>query len=632
EEPVTPFRHGRGVYISGIDTLRVLFSEFLGSPDLHSYEAIRVWNGADLVEILNTTATYWEYEAIDLYNVMQLDMRDSEVSFNRQEGVYMSVGGGGGNEYPTNARFYRNRLIDNRFEGLDINYAGLIELQHNFIETSYFEAIDIFGFFPIRPESKLTMLGDTIDSYVDDDYYIYIIRMDSILVDSLQFYNSGDYEDSRWDGNYVGITNSTFDGITGYTIDSDARDFVLDNSVFTGCSTCTRDADAVMVDPLSDSLLTVWITNNTFTNVFEALDVAWLGDSTGVFTVTGNTIDSAFTGMRLYSDSLVVQNNTLTGIDNYGIRTLSPEVVGRTRMTSGISNNSVTCSPGRSATGIRVDYQPAHIANNTVTDCFYGIHAFNRVSGLDTFDLMVADNTVISDQSPGLSVGIWQDGGNYRWSFLRNKVKFGDTGIRGAVAVENTVLIADSNVTQETTAVGFRISGTSATSSVVARWNNITNNLAVGLLHTATSPVAFNLGRFVGNGTFGVTAGIGASTIDATQNWWGAVGGSGAVGADTVTGAVNTGSPLASDPTTTVPPAFAPPGFAPNFAFRGTPADRELRPVAGPDNERPRRVREADDDDDSDRAARHAAADAEAQRIREARRQRQGDRPVRPPR
>ena len=294
------------------------------------------------------------------------------------------------------------------------------------------------------------------------------------------------------------------------------------------------------------------VTGSNFFDTYTAIDAGVLGSLSGPLVVSGNLIDSVAFGVLLEGDSMVVTDNVITAVTDYGIWTNS-NTDGRVLLGTYIARNSVTCDGSvLYHYGIIAYVAPSIVEDNGVRDCYEGIYAVAANSAtIPLQNLTIIRDTVFMaiDGTGWAAIDVTDN----RWG---NVVVSGNRIQRGSYGMyltpgSSVSIVVDSNAVSATTSAGIYISP-GGSPSVSGIRNNIANNTFYGIENWGPGVTSFTLGRFVSNTWYGIYNGN-FNTIDATQNWWGdALGPIGTPGdglaPDAIFGSVDTTLPLASDP------------------------------------------------------------------------------------
>ncbi len=605
EEPVT--KAGWGIYLLGIDTLRVSRSEILGdSTRTHSHFGIYVGELANSVRISDSRVVNWGEGGIFGADVLWFELEKSEVSYNDDGGVMLF---NSELETPPSARFSYNRFIQNFGDAISIDGAGTVTTDHNYILSTQGDAVEIYGFGSFEDWSpprgggiaetsalvsgtKLTMLADSIRFRANGYNWLFVYDLDSVLIDSIWVENPADTAifQSNWlRVNVANVTNSRFVNLRGEAIDFSGRKLIVDRTGFAGCPACNWDNGYAIQAFAEDRGPEVWVTNSSFSLLFRALDAGDRDYSAGPIVVANNTIDSVAQPLSLTGDSVVVRDNILTRTRDHALFA-EPGFSNRSFVEALIARNRVTCSVQQSfvSVGLRHDYGPARFEDNVVKDCDWGLYAFNGASDPMADVAFIRDSVVPADTSY-YHVGIRAEG-RWRARIVGSRVAGGYIGIDLRLSDTGSVVI-DSNAVSGTGNAGIQLS--SVQGAVTGRRNNIAGNARDGILNLGTSgPRSFTLGKFhsggVGNGRYAVNS---STAFDARQNWWGSTNGaggrfgSGLTNADSVSSAqVDVSNPLTSEPSEP-PPLASPPLVSVLYAGTLTAAQASrtaVEPKIGP--------------------------------------------------
>jgi hypothetical protein len=631
EEPQT--RYAYGIYAYGfVDTVRVHRSDLIADTSgYQSNEGLYINNGASYVEVLDSKLWYWGDGGIYGNNVDSLDVFRSDLSYTDYAGISVDNSGSGRG---LNARISQNRMIDNYYEGVSVDVAGRVALDHNYIFALDDDAIEIYGSSgccggeaPQRGSplagaaaqassgTKVTMLGDSIKFRASSYDWLYVSDMDSLLVDSLWLENPADtamYQYGYAYTNYARITNSKLLNLYSRGLDFEGRELVVDNTRFTGCAVCSWNyGHALQAYAGNDSGPQVRVTNSSFFNLQYGVYASSSNTAAGPMVIAGNTFDSLATALYLYGDSLAITDNTFANVRDYALFGKPGYTAGRSFVEAQILRNQVGCAVvgGYTSWGL-VSYEaPARFEYNAVRNCKYGLYAYNY--SYPTATVVFRGDTVLPDSTSYDRVGIRPDG-KWQPTIVRNRIVGGYYGIDLTTTDTTVTAVLDSNAVSGTGYAAVNVYYLYG--PVTGTYNNIGNNLAYGIYDpTGRGAHSFTEGRFVGNMTWAIYAPAGALAFDATNNWWGAATGPHTAGADSVNGNVTTSPWLTTDNTAGLPalaPAFlagAPAGARP-AASPGAPPQRSVghapaTPAVDPRADLARRQTE--------RVARQAAKDQE---------------------
>jgi hypothetical protein len=518
------------------------------------------------VNVHDSRIVEWGYEGIYAYDVDSLDVLRSEVSLNRSEGIYAWAS----SRPSISVRLSQSRLEKNRWDALYVGGgARTVALDHNFIYPVDGDAIYVRGATdPLGAAAgvTMTMLGDSIKFRADDYNWIWVTNMDSVAIDSLWYENPADtamWQYGRIDANVLTLTNSQLLNLWEEGIDFSGRRLVVDNTTFTGCQDPVDcdwfDVLAIDATAGNDSGPAVTLTNSTFWNVYYALRATRTQDSAGPMFIQNNVVDSAYYGIDVAGDSLVITDNVITRLYQEGIATTRSGTNKPPELAT-IARNRISCVDGATGYAINHLHAPGRIEHNTIDNCGYGIYAWNSTSyPLQT--LMVVGDTINLPPGGPAWNGIDLEG---RWLATVSHNRIRDAGQFGIYLRPDinpgdlAAITMDSNAVSNAGNMGIYINPIDSI-DVVGRWNNIAGSTFDGILNGGVGLRSFTLGRFVGNGRWAINS---SSVFNATQNWWGDPGGAGIPGvSDSVTANVDASSPLLTDPTgVTVPlpsPHFA---------------------------------------------------------------------------
>lgn len=557
KEPGTAW--GYGLYASTfVDTLRVRRSELLADTSgYQSYHGLYVGNGAAYVEVSDSKLWYWGDGAIYGYDVDSLDVVRNDLSYTDYAGVYVRNSTRG-----LNARISGNRMIDNYYEGVSVDGAGRVALDHNYIYERDDDGIQIYGLMPgtgITTGTKVTSLGDSIKFRADDWDWINLQDVDSVRVDSLWLENPADT--AMWQygyvyANYARMTNSKLLNLYLQGLQFNGRELVVDNSHFTGCAVCNWNSGyALEAYAGNDSGPRVRVTNSTFFNLRYGVYASSANTAAGPMVVANNSFDSLGTALYLYGDSLAITDNTFANVRNEALVGKPSYTLGRPFVEAQVLRNQVACAvvSGYTSYGLVGHDGPARFENNAVRKCRYGLYAYNV--SYPTATVIFRGDTVLPDSTSYYRVGI-RPNGKWQATIVRNRIVGGYYGIDLTTSDTTVTAVIDSNAVSGTGMAAVDIYYVYG--PVTGTGNNIQNNLQYGVYDpSGRAGHSFTQGAFVGNATWAVYASAGNFAFDASNNWWGAATGPHTPGADSVTGTVTTTPYLAADNTGSLP-ALAP--------------------------------------------------------------------------
>lgn len=596
EAPVT-ISGGWGLGASGIDTLWVSRTEILGdSTRGTSSLGIFVLRQANLVRISDSRVVNWQ-TGIQGADVFRFELERSEVSFNRNFGVYLY---NDELDAPPSARFSYNRLVENGYQAIYIDGAGSVVTDHNYMLATQEDAIIINGFAgsfggespPLgsgvsqgaaAAGTKLTMLADSIRFRASGRTWLSAFGLDSAVIDSIWVENPADTAVLQYNSlgaNVARVTNSRFVNLHNEAIDFEGRKLVVDNTSFTGCAVCNWDNGYAIQARSGDGQgPEVWVTNSAFSVLYRSIHA--IGDSAAPMVVANNTIDSVASALWLVGDSVVVRDNNFTRIRDEAV-VAQPAPANPRSAEALIARNRVTCSVQGTSASVGLTYYngPARLEDNVVKDCDWGLYALNSASPLA--DISLVRDSVVPASTASDQVGIRLEG-NWRPTLVGNRVVGGYIGI-DLRSTDTAAAVIDSNAVSGTGYAGIQLYYVQG--AVTGRRNNIAGNALDGILNVGTSgPRSFTLGKFnsggVGNGRYAVNS---SAPFDATQNWWGSASGaggqfgSGLADADSVSSAqVDVSNPLTSEPSE--PPPLSSPPIAGALSASPLAAKQGLQPA-----------------------------------------------------
>jgi hypothetical protein len=528
-------RYGGGLYLQGLDTLRIRGSEFTCSasateycyePIVSYYTRLADIEGSRFIG--GTQSDYYYYYRSEFYYGDSLVARDNE--FFALAGLYVD-----GDDYRggTALTIARNRFSDSAasvgayyyyggLEGYDLRSAVL---DHNRFDyrfgTDY--AVQLYGLYPDQPGSFARLLGDSIavgdPGSTSYGYWYDIQDFDSIAVDSLKAtapagvnYPYGGYLGAR----RVRVTDSKFLGsYNPLEVGADTVEVV--NSQFVNCAGCAGASSSygIEVYPYADSTRMLRVDGSSFTGFNYSVFTNYY-QSVRVAELTGNTVDSTLNGFYIFADSARILDNVFT-------RSARPLTVADYSPVSvkwaSILRNQVGCTRGSwgysDTWGLYLVDVSALADSNQITGCRVGVY-YSTYYGNRPHQLSMRGNTLTADPTLGdTPYGLYLPY-EIATALRNNRITGGSYGIAYLGTGAHTL---DSNVISGTATYAVYASGTGA---VAGRWNNVKNNVS-GFYAAGSGARSLTDGRFVGNTGYAVYAP--SLPVTATNNWWGDPGG-----------------------------------------------------------------------------------------------------------
>jgi len=631
--------YGDAFYLyRSVDTLRVLNCELVGDSAFQSGTGIYVGDGAHLVNVEDTRITNWGGGGIYAYDVDSLNVQRSEIGPTQGYGVYAYA-----YNLPSTAVVVdQTRILDASYDGIYVSPARSVSLSGNYIYTLKDNAVTVYGVSPVVVGSGFRSVNDTILFRADDYDYLYAQSFDSVTVDGMVVSSPADtamYQYGDISANHVAIKNSQFLNLYGSNFYVDARELVVDSSAMTGCAVCQwTSAGGFYTQPYMDSGPVARISNSSFYNLDYPYYNTNSGTKIGLFTFTGNTVDSVTAGFRTRADSIYVADNVMTRVRDYGGYS-EQSYSSRPPVRAVFERNDVTCSilSGYTSYGIYAAAIPVTMDSNSVRDCDYGIYATYGTT-YQLADAYVRGDSIFMASDGSGAYGLYLYGRFGYAEVRRNTVRRGTAGMYiypSLLTGDTAVFRIDTNAVSQTVNQAIYMTQAGPVPSIIGVRNNISGNVGYGIQNAVGGTPSFTFGRFIGNGSYSVYSTV---AFDATSNYWGdaaggPVGPGGFYGTGTTldsiySAAVLWDTALATDPGDT--PPLSPPSLGSSAPASSTAAPSAAGvPQEPQDDAQARRARR--DAYEQRRAEREAAKQAEwgrfmtmLERIRAERRARGG--------
>lgn len=574
-----------------VDTLSVHRSALIGDSLRYNYYGLAAFEGARLLRVDSSRFEFWGYEAIYGYDVDSTDLVASQLQSNGY-GLELYAP----DEEPSvTARLKNNRFVDQRYWSVYMYPALRAWFQDNyFLQRGSGDAIRVYGVYPPRPGTKVSLAGDSIQMRAWSRQGMVLDDIDSALIDALWYQLPEDTALGAYNDLYVNtarVTNSKFLNLYYEGLDFRGRKLEVDNSDFRGClAPCSGlSATGIYTSSYTDSGPAVTINNSRFWNLQRAFYSYTYADSAGPMVLTSNSVDSVYYGFGFRGDSALVTDNVFTEVRSWAVSS-EPSYSNRPFQTVALLRNQITCNPTATTSwGVAVYYTALVTDANRTRNCDTGLLHTND-TGYPAVSVRITRDTVVADGGvTGYDGIILSDGDRTTVTIAGNRVvgQF-NSGINLMPLGSADSVALDSNVVANA-GTGVYVNSGSTIRVVTGRWNNLTGNTNYGLHNASPGTRRFNLGRFVANGVYGVYN-TDTSNVDATQNWWGDAAGPHTAGdADTIFGNVDASNPLGSDPTDVVPPLVA----APPVIVAARDASRVALPVVSPSSPRLKDLAEA---------------------------------------
>ncbi|MBI4420599.1 MAG: right-handed parallel beta-helix repeat-containing protein, partial [Gemmatimonadetes bacterium] len=490
------------VFVDSVRALRVRRSRFDGAASpIYANSAVYVNGWAQVLSVDSTLITDYGDDALTVYGVDSLIVKNSVLRNNRGYGVYAYNALTADADRVMRTVFSRNLFVQNTFGHVYLYDYASAAFDHNVMVGIGYDGIELYG----DPTSLVSFLGDTLATR--GGYWLYASVFDSLAVDSVTV-KVGDYGGYMIGGRVAVVRNSVFDSAEDYyyyyyalQVQAGSRPsshLVLRKVAFRGSRQCDRcrygvyayntsiDADGVTGDNLYSAFyksnLDLTLKNSSFTRVYYLVD-----SDCGNVRVDNLTATDAYYPLQVYGcspDSLIVENssfdqayqaistsyadlvvrNTALSRAQYAIYGYSGTLLAEdNRITDPFSSyygvyfdadggavtlrrNTVTCDPADYQYGMQLYDGAITVADNSITGCRYAVYVANG-SGVPAGTPIEVRNNDIGLPGGGIW-GILSGGSTEAVRVVKNRIT-GPAAGYGSIVVgysyANPVSVVDSN-------------------------------------------------------------------------------------------------------------------------------------------------------------------------------------------